>query len=75
MSTAVISFDRQGDGHCLYTEAVDLSSIGHLEIKRATMMEFNNGSQQWEVRHDGKLLFQNPSRAICLAWEQQHFSR
>ncbi|MGV3774150.1 MAG: hypothetical protein ACO1QB_14715 [Verrucomicrobiales bacterium] len=41
MIASVIKFDQQGTGHCLYTEAVDLSSIGPLHIARASNIEFN----------------------------------
>ena len=76
MITSVISFDGAGEGHCLYTEAVDLSSIGVLQVTRASNIEFNQEKQQWEVRSpEGQLLFHNRSRSICLAWEQQHFNR
>ena len=76
MIASVISFDQQGEGHCLYTEAFDLSSIGPLQIARASNIEFNNQTQRWEVRNaEAQALFANPSRSVCLAWEQQYFNR
>lgn len=76
MITSVIKFDQQGTGHCLYSEAIDLSSIGPLHIARASTIEFNWAIQQWEVRNpEGQLLFQNRSRSVCLAWEHQYFNR
>ena len=76
MITSVIRFDPQGEGHCLYSEALDLPSIGTLQIARATNVEFNHETQEWEVRGlEGQLLFSNRSRNICLDWEQQHFNR
>ncbi len=76
MIASVIKFDQQGTGHCLYTEAVDLSTIGSLQIARASNIEFNQANQQWEVRgSEGQLMFQNRSRSICLVWEQQYFNR
>ena len=75
MTLSVIQFDPQGDGHCLYTEAIDLASIGPLQITRTTMVEFNEAEQRWEVRDEaGRLLFWNRFRAVCLAWEHQHFN-
>ena len=50
MIISVIKFDTQGTGHCLYTEAVDLSSIGHLQIARALDIEFNQSDQEWKVK-------------------------
>jgi hypothetical protein len=42
MITAVLKFDPAGNGHGLFTEAIDLSSLGALEIVRASSIEFNN---------------------------------
>jgi len=76
MKTAVLKFDATGSGHCLYTEAIDLSSLGALEIVRASSIEFNNQTRQWEVKGvEGAVLFSNPSRQACLDWEQQYFNR
>src|SRR5438552_4978883 len=75
MSTIVLKFNPSGLGECLYTELIDLSSIGSLEVCRATTIEFNQSNQQWEVRDlNNAFLFTNKSRAVCLAWEQQHFN-
>lgn len=76
MSTVVIKFDSRGQGHCLYTERIDLRTLGHLQIVRASTIEFNNAMAEWEVKDsENQLLFKNPSRAACLAWEQQYFNR
>lgn len=70
MSTT-LRFDPQGGIDCLYTEAVDLRSLGRLHVVRATSIVFDPDEQRWEVRCAafGKLLFADPSRAACLAWE------
>ena len=73
MSTT-ITFSPDGNGHCLYTEAIDLKSIGDLQIKRATNIEFCDRTQRWEVR-DAKtnsLLFQDASRQLCIVWEHEN---
>lgn len=76
MKAPVLTFAVTGTGHCLYTEAIDLSSLGTLEISRASGIEFNNQTQQWQVRGiDGVLLFSHPSRQACLDWENQYFNR
>lgn len=76
MNTPVLKFDPAGNGHGLFTEAIDLSSLGALEIVRASSIEFNNVTQQWEVRNAaGGLLFSHPSRQTCLDWEHQFFNR
>lgn len=75
MNAPVITFDTAGNGHCLFTEAIDLASLGRLEIARASTIEFNNAAQVWEVKDtEGVLLFSHPSRQACLDWEHQHFS-
>jgi hypothetical protein len=76
MITAVLKFDPAGNGHGLFTEAIDLSSLGALEIVRASTIEFNNTAQLWEVRNAaGDLLFSHASRQSCLDWEHQYFAR
>jgi hypothetical protein len=76
MNMPVITFDPAGNGHCLFTEVIDLSALGTLEIHRASNIEFNNTTQLWEVKDtDGVLLFSHASRSACLNWEHQHFDR
>jgi hypothetical protein len=75
MNAPMITFDPAGNGHCLFTETIDLSALGTLEILRASTIEFNNTSQVWEVKDArGVLLFSHPSRSTCLDWEYQHFN-
>jgi len=70
MSTT-IRFDTHGGIDCLYTEAVDLRSLGRLHVVRATEIAFDPEEQRWKVRSaaSGRLLFADPSRSACLAWE------
>ena len=76
MKRAIIRFDAQGTGHCLYTDLIPLQTIGRLSVQRAATVEFEESSQQWEVRdRNGKVIFQSPSRQSCLEWEQEYFSR
>ena len=76
MNTPVITFDPAGNGHCLFTEAIDLSALGALEIVRASTIEFNNTTQVWEVKStEGAPSFSHPSRSACLDWEHQHFNQ
>jgi hypothetical protein len=70
MNVHVLKFDSAGQGHCLYTELLNLAAIGSLQITRASNIEFNNHSQQWEVKDlNGKVLFTSLSRTACLDWE------
>jgi hypothetical protein len=83
MSATVIRFEQDGTGHCLYSEAIDLASIGSLEITRASTIEFNDFAQEWEVwvhtpqcPPDAQVCaYRSPSRAACLAWEHDFFNR
>jgi len=68
-----IQFNSDGTALCLWTEAVPLHELGRLEITRATNIEFNNASQQWEVKGGrGRVRFFARSRSACLEWEQEN---
>jgi hypothetical protein len=72
----VIHFQPDGTGAGLYTEAIDLKQIGRLEMSRASQIEFNPESQQWEVfDFTGHLLFADASRGACLRWERGYFNQ
>jgi hypothetical protein len=72
MNTLVLTVDPHGAGSCLYSEVIDLQSIGPLEIQRASHIEFNNATQQWEVKNlRGNVLFFATTRTACVEWEQQ----
>ena len=76
MTPHVLTFTESGEGHSLYTEAIELGAIGRLTLQRATTIEFNAAIQQWEVRDaSGALLHTHPSREVCLAWEYRHFNQ
>lgn len=76
MTRFALRFDPTGTGHAFFTEAIDLSAIGRLEISRATTIEFHNDRQVWEVKDVyGSILFAHPSRSACLHWEHEHFNQ
>lgn len=62
--------------NCLYTDAIDLRTLGRLEVFRATDIRFCDRSQRWNVRcaSTGKLLHNDPSREACLAWERENLA-
>ncbi len=74
MSSSILRFDPTGKVACLYTEAIDLRSLGGLEIKRLTDVRFDETSQQWEVvmATTGETVHRDPSREACLAWEREN---
>ena len=72
----VLTFEPDGVVRCLHTDAIPLQTLGTLEVHRATTIEFNASTQQWEVKDAaGVILHSNPSRSCCLAWEAEHFNR
>ena len=73
MSACVLTISPTGTGSCLYSELIDLKSIGSLQVTRATQIEFNNQTQHWEVKDNrGVILYFSRSRTACLAWEHQN---
>ena len=73
MNHIALTFTPDGQGHALYTEAIDLNRIGALSIQRATHIEFDNSAQYWRVRDQtGFAMFNSPSRQECLDWERRH---
>lgn len=69
----VITFMLDGTAHCLWTEAVPLHALGRLLVRRASTIEFDTPTQQWQVRDlQGRMRFSARSRNACLEWEQQH---
>ena len=72
----VLTFDVDGVVRCLHTDAIPLQALGTLTVQRATTIEFNASTQQWEVKDAaGVILHSDPSRSRCLAWEAEHFNR
>ncbi len=69
-----ITFTADGLGHCLYGEAIEIQALGRLSCRRASTVEFDLATQQWQVRcaNTRDLLFVHPSRERCLASEQEH---
>ena len=69
----VLTFAPDGVVRCLHTDAIPLQSLGTLTVHRASIIEFNPTTQQWEVKTGvGEILFADPSRSRCLAWELEN---
>ena len=72
----VLHFQPDGTGAGLYTEVIDLQQIGALDVNRASEIEFNPDTQQWEVFDaTGTLVFADRSRDTCLRWERGYFNQ
>ena len=68
-----ITFNPDGTGRCLHTDAIRLNSIGRLFVARATNIEFDNEHQYWRVYDAaGFPMFNSPSRQECLNWERRY---
>lgn len=76
-----LTFTPTGEVVGLYTEVIPLTELGSLHIERWTLLEFNNSTEEWEVKRltrngqtDPTVLFSHPSRQACLHWEHGQFN-
>jgi len=73
MSALICHPDGRVEG--LYTEAIDLRTLGRLTLRRASTIEFDERTQVWWVRLAKRgRVFSAPTRAQCLAWEELYFA-
>lgn len=72
----VISIDQDGNVQSLYTDEIDLSEIGKMEVTRASTIDWNDSLQLWEVTIEGFNFpsFSNRSRKACVDWEIGYFN-
>ncbi len=70
----VLTVGPDGGGRCLYSELIDLRTLGVIDCRRASRIEFDAEKQQWQVLapDSDRVLFRHASRAACLDWEQTH---
>jgi hypothetical protein len=66
-----LDIDTNGDIHCLYTDDIDLFSVGQItNVRKASNVEFNEKDQVWEVLSlGGKVMHTNPNREKAIEWE------
>jgi hypothetical protein len=69
-----LDFTHSGTAHCLYSEDIDLHTLGRLHIRRASHIEFNDQTQIWEVRLVGRaeIVYSDASRSACIRWERRN---
>ena len=76
MNAVTLRVLTDGTVQGLYTEAIDLTAVGPLQIERASTIEFDNPAQLWRVfDRRGRCIHSAPSRTECLAWEHESFAR
>ena len=69
-----VQIGTDGDVRCLYTEEIDLQALGTLDVTRASQIEFDAKTQQWQVQlpDSAQVLFKHRLRETCLEWEKQN---
>lgn len=72
----VLEIDKEGNMHGLYTDEIDLFSIGRVtNVHKASNVEFNETEQMWEVSSlDGEVLYKDQNREAAIEWEIKNFS-
>lgn len=76
MNDIVLKITIEGDIKCLYTDEIDLFSIGRVtDVRKASNVEFDEPSQSWHVLSlEGNTLYTNPNREDAIEWEIVNFS-
>ena len=72
----IFEIDEEGNLNGLYTDEVNLFSLGRVvNVRKASNVEFDESSQQWQVTSiSGKVLYSHPNRETCIEWEIVNFS-
>ncbi len=76
MVDLIFDIDTEGNIHGLYTDDIDLFSVGRVtNIRKASNINFNESKQCWQVISlDGKVLYENQNRESTIEWEIVNFS-
>ena len=76
MSKLVFEITPEGDLHGLYTDEINLFSVGRVtDVKKASNVEFNQDEQVWEVLSlEGEVLHKTSNRNSAIDWEIEAFS-
>ncbi len=72
MNTFRLRVKPDGTIKCVYNDKFPLAKLGKLAVTRASNVEFNRATQQWEVRletNPSQVAYADPSRDKCIAWE------
>ena len=76
MIETILDVDENGNIHCLYTDEIDLFSLGKItNVRKASNVEFDEPSQSWQVLSlEGEVLYTNSNREAAIKWEVVQFS-
>lgn len=76
MREVVLSFDEEGGVSCLWTDELPLRELGVLDVQRASSIEFNPATCEWDVRWTGsdEVVYSDPDREACITWEHEKFN-
>ena len=66
-----IAFKPDGSAQCVWRDEIPRLRLGKLSVKRASNVEFNEATEEWEVRLVGstEVIHSEPTRAGAIAWE------
>lgn len=72
----VLDIDLEGNVHTLYTDKIDLFSIGKVtNVRKASNVEFDENRQKWQVISlEGEVLYEDRSREAAIEREIELFS-
>lgn len=69
----VFIIDKNGDIHGLYTETIDFDLVGQVSIHRASSVEFNNDTKQWDVHlENGTYICSRRTRSEAIEAEVEY---
>jgi hypothetical protein len=74
----IININPAGRLATIFTDRLPLGRLGKLEVTRASHVEFNGDTQEWEVawaNEPDTVVFSNVSRAACIAWEVEQLGK
>jgi len=76
MVDLTFEIDNEGNLHGLYTDQIDLFSLGRItNVRKASNVEFNQTEQVWEVLSlGGEVLHKDTNRDKAIEWEIVNFS-
>lgn len=73
----ILRIDPDGTIRAVHTDRFPMSSLGTMQMERASTVEFNEVEQTWEVRWSGEgaVVFAHPVRSECIRWEIEQLER